>query len=115
MPASHRSDGSMKHSTKVMATLKWKASKVIKALLPKKKRKGLTGDAISLSDTSSTKSNEPSIIDESTSDMEEGADAELGMSPLYSYNKKELIMKFRIFEKGLECTDLHLLPSRTHY
>ena len=83
MPASHKSDGSTKCSTKVVATLKRKASKVVKALLPKKKRKGPTGDTISLSDTSSTKSNEPSIINKSTGDVEEEADAELGMSPLF--------------------------------
>jgi hypothetical protein len=66
-------------------------SKAVKELLPKKKRKGPTGDTISfisLSDTSSTKSSEPSIIEESTTCAEEGADAELGMLPLHSYNKK---------------------------
>jgi hypothetical protein len=96
MPASRKSDGSIKRTTKVVATLKRKASKVVKALLPKKKRKGPTGDTISLSNTSSNKSDEPSIIDSSTGqtdaeeaeEVEEAADAQLGMSPLSSCDKK---------------------------
>jgi len=105
MPASHKSDGSTKHSTKVIATLK---QKVVNALLLKRRGKD------QLSDTSSTKSNEPSIIEESTTDVEEGADAELGMSPLHSYNKEELITMFRAIEKGLECTKLLLFPPSTN-
>ena len=92
MPASYKSDGSTKHSTKVMATLQWKASlNAIKALLPKKKRKRPTGDTISLSDTSSNKSNEPSIIDGSTGtgEAEEAADVKLSMLPFSFCDQKK--------------------------
>ena len=103
MPASRKSDGSTKCSTKVMATLKQKASNVVKALLPKKKRKGPTVDTILLTDTSSNKSDESPIIDGSTgqTDMreaeeveeveepEEAADVELGMSPFSSCDQKK--------------------------
>jgi hypothetical protein len=65
--------------------------------LPKKKRKGPTRDTILFSDTSSNKSNEPSIIDGSTgqTDMgeveeaEEAADVELGMSPFCFCDQKK--------------------------
>ena len=97
MAASRKSDGSTKRSTKVMATLKRKASNVVKALLPKKKRKGPTGDIISLTDTSSNKSDESSIIDGSTGqrdtreveEVEEAADVELGVLPFSSCDQKK--------------------------
>ena len=103
MAASRKSDGSTKRSTKVIATLKRKASNVVKALLPKKKRKGPTRDIISLTDTSSNKSDESSIIDGSTGqtdtreaeeveeveEVEEAADVELGMLPFSSCDQKK--------------------------
>jgi hypothetical protein len=52
MPASRKSDGSTKSSTKIAGALKRKASKVVKAFLPKKKRRGPTDDTVSLVSTS---------------------------------------------------------------
>ncbi|KAF8497259.1 hypothetical protein F5888DRAFT_1803834 [Russula emetica] len=117
MPALHKTNGSTKHSTKVAATLKRKASKVVKALVPKKKRKGPTGSTVSLSDTSSNNSDEPSIIDGSSrttvqTDMEEeeGADVELERlkkdwnAPIYSFFHPEPTIDYdkgRCFHVGL--------------
>jgi hypothetical protein len=92
MPTSHKSDGSTKRTKKVAATLKRKASNIIKAILPKKKRKGPTGDTISetlsltSAETSSSKSNEPIIVDGDSdiAEEEENSDKELGMSSFHS-------------------------------
>ena len=96
MPASHKSDGSTKGSTKITGALKRKASKVIKAILPKKKRRGLTDDdTTSVASTlpgmptdtcdngpsnASTvvDSNESIIVDIESDTGDENADAELG-------------------------------------
>jgi hypothetical protein len=88
MPAPQKPDKATEHTTRSVATLKWKVSNASKAQLPQKKMKGLTGDIVSLSDTSSDKSNDPSIIDSSTiqkdTEKHKGADIELGMSPFNS-------------------------------
>jgi len=108
----------MRPSTKGTATLKRKQSKVVKAPLPKKRR-GPTRDTILLSDTSSNESDNPSIIDSSTVqtdiEEEEGADIELGMSPFIFYEKKMLRIMPRTLEKGLERTNLLLLPPSTNH
>src|ERR1700720_1769315 len=104
MPASQKSDGSAKGS-KITITLKRKALKVIKAILPKKKKRGLTDDdtasvASTLPETpTQTRDSEPSNestvinIDSDTGNKDAGdkdagdkdagdkdADAELGTS-----------------------------------
>ena len=108
MPASQKSDGSAKGS-KITITLKRKALKVIKAILPKKKKWGLTDDdtasvASTLPETptqtrDSKASNESTIID-SDSDTgkedagDEDAHAELGTSSfiqLYWCCEKDLL------------------------
>ena len=93
MPSSRKSDGSIKTSTKITNALKRKASKLVKAVLPKKKRKGPTGDTVSLSSTETTeivaesvanRSDEPTLVlsDDPQTDTEENEDAELGMPRL---------------------------------
>ena len=92
-------------STKGVATLKQKESKVIKAQLPKK-RKGPTGDSIFISDTSSDESDRPSTVNNGTiqmdseGDNEERGDIELGMSAFNTYEKEK--------KKGLEWYLEHL-------
>ena len=101
MPASCKSDGSTKGSTNITGALKQKALKVIKAILPKKKRKGLTDDdTTSIASTlpgtptqtcdngpskASTivDSNEPTIINIESDTGDEDADAELDTLSLY--------------------------------
>ena len=108
MPASCKSVVSMKGS-KITRTLKWKASKVIKAILPKKKRRGLTNDdGVSLALTSSETpaqtpdketSNESAILDSNESTTisvdgdtgDEDVDTELGTS-LFLLLQKELLI-----------------------
>ena len=97
MPSSCPSGGLTKGSTKITTVLKQKASNVIKALIPKrKKKKGLDGDALSVSSTGSAetlretnrdKSNgepQPAVVEldgeegDDSEDTEEDADAKLG-------------------------------------
>ena len=113
----------MIRSTKGVATLKRKESKVVKAQLPKK-RKGPTGDSIFISDTSGNESDRPSTVNNGTiqtdseGDNEERGDIELGMSAFNSYEKekkKRLRMILRTFEKRVERTNLHLLLPRTRH
>jgi len=83
----------MTHSTKGVATLKRKESKVVKVPLPKK-RKGPTGDSIFISDTSGDESDRPSTVDSGTiqtdpEDNEERADIELGTLVFNSYERKK--------------------------
>ena len=98
MPSSHKSDATTKTSTKVATALKRKASKIIRAVLPKKKQKGPTGDTISLLSTESTEivtelagngSKEPTVVnsDNEERDIEESEDAKLG-TPLFFSEKK---------------------------
>lgn len=91
MPSSR---GSKRGTKGIVKTQKRKASKVVKGLSLKKKRKGPTGDTISLSsetiDAISSNSGEPSIVEGITSqtDVEEGSDVELGTLPFNSCNNK---------------------------
>ena len=95
MPSSCKSDGSIKTSTKITMALKWKASKLVRAVLPKKKQKGPTGDTRSLLSTETTeiiaesisnRSEEPTVVlsNNLDTDTEENVDAELG-TPLYMF------------------------------
>jgi len=141
MPASRKSDGSTKGSTKIAGALKRKASKVIKAILPKKKRKGPTDDTVSLasaspemptqtSDNESVNesatieigSNRSTVIDidsDTGNDQTsvEGTEAELGTSLfILALHKTPIhIIYFRTFEKRLECTHLRLLQARPEH
>src|ERR1700722_16423040 len=108
MPASQKSDGSAKGS-KITITLKRKASKVIKTILPKKKKRGLTDDdTASVASTlpekpTQTRDSEPSNestiidIDSDTGNEDAGdkdADTELGTSSfiqLYWCCEKDLL------------------------
>jgi hypothetical protein len=86
MPASV---GSNKESTSITGALKWKQSKVIKTILPKKKRKGPTNNvssaSISPKETTIELSSNVSTIDSDTDTgndkpMVEDGNAELGTS-----------------------------------
>jgi len=75
---------------KITTALKQKASKVINAIVPKKKKKTLTGDMSSVSSTESiteqgsnkNSSSQPTVIDidsdEGVEEVEEDPDAKLG-------------------------------------
>ena len=66
MPALRKSDGSTKVSMKIAGALKQKASKVIKAILPKKKRRGPTNDTVLLASTSPETPTQTSDNDDDT-------------------------------------------------
>ena len=98
MPASDTSGKSIKSTrqpSKTATALKWKASKVISAIVPKKKKKTLTGDTLSMSSIESVtrltmnteqssgkdSSSQPTVIDiDSNEEVEnpEDPDVELG-------------------------------------
>ena len=93
MPASHSSGKSIKTTrqpSKIATALKRKASKVINAIVPKKKKKTLTGDMSSMSSTESiteqgsdkNSSSQPTVVDidsdEGVEEAEDDPDAELG-------------------------------------
>ena len=89
MPASHKNVGSNKESTNITGALKRKQSKVIKPILPKKKRKGPTDNVSSASilpeETTTELESNVSIIDSDTDTgndkpMVEDPKAELGTS-----------------------------------
>ena len=65
MPASHTSGKSIKsmwQPLKIATALKRKASKVISVIVPKKKKKTLTGDALSMSSTESITSTQNKAV-----------------------------------------------------
>ena len=96
MPASDTSGKSIKSTqqpSKIATALKRKASKVISAIVPKKKKKTLTGDTLSVSSIKSVTTNteqssdkdsssQPTVIDidsdEEVENPEEDPDVELG-------------------------------------
>ena len=96
MPASDTSGKSIKSTqqpSKIATALKRKASKVISAIVPKKKKKTLTGDTLSVSSIKSVtmnteqssdkdSSSQPTVIDidsdEEVENPEEDPDVELG-------------------------------------
>jgi hypothetical protein len=89
MPASHKTVGSNKESTNITGALKRKQSKVIKPILPKKKRKGPTHNvssaSISPEATTIELDSNVSTIDSDTDTRNdkpivEDANAELGTS-----------------------------------
>jgi hypothetical protein len=112
MPASHKSDRSTKGS-KITKTLKRKASKVIKAILPKKKKRGLTDDdTVSVASTlpktptqtgDSEPSNESTVINIDSDTGDEDADAELGTSSfIQSYWCCEIFLLTLILSERLK-------------
>ena len=96
MPASHSSGKSIKSTrqpSKIASALKRKASKIISAIIPKKKKKTLIGDTLSVSSTESitscpeqstdrNSSSQPTVVnvdsDKEVENTEEDADVELG-------------------------------------
>jgi hypothetical protein len=96
MPASDtsgKSIKSMRQPSKIATALKRKASKVISTIVPKKKKKTLTGDTLSVSSIKSVTTNteqssdkdsssQPTVIDidsdEEVENPEEDPDVELG-------------------------------------
>jgi hypothetical protein len=70
MPASDTSGKSIKSTwqpSKIATAFKWKASKVISAIIPKKKKKTLTGDTLSVSSITSVTTNTEQSSDKDSS------------------------------------------------
>jgi hypothetical protein len=70
MPASHSSGKyikSMWQPSKIATALKWKASNIISTIIPKKKKKTLTGDTLSMSSTESITSHTEQSSDKDSS------------------------------------------------